>query len=148
MLLDYNTRFAFQVQANNPDFSYPAHFATIHEAFHRLNVSVDIVPSDADLSRYKLVIAPALYVLPERLADSLRTFVEAGGTLLTTLRSGVKDEANAVVDMPLPGLLAELCGVTIEDYDSLPGSEEQGLEFTGTVTRLSARHKPTSGATF
>ena len=134
MLLDYNTRFAFQVQANNPHFSYPAHFATIYEAFHRLNVSVDIVPPDADLSRYKLVTAPALYVLPERLADSLRTFVETGGTLLTTLRSGVKDEANAVVNMPLPGLLAELCGVTIQDYDSLPEGARQGLEFTTAVT--------------
>ena len=133
MLLDYDTRFAFQVQANNPQFSYPGHFATIYEAFHRLNVPVDIVPPDADLSNYKLVIAPALYVLPETLAGSLETFTEAGGTLLTTLRSGVKDEANAVVNMPLPGFLAELCGVTIQDYDSLPEGAGQGLEFTSVM---------------
>ncbi len=139
MLLDYDSRFAFQVQANNPNFSYPAHFATIYEAFHRLNVPVDIVPPDADLSRYKLVTAPALYVLDDALAGRLKTFVEAGGTLLTTLRSGVKDEANAVVDMPLPGLLAELCGITIEDYDSLPEGAGQGLEFTAVTPVGEAR---------
>ena len=133
MLLDYDTRFAFQVQANNPQFSYPEHFATLYEAFHRLNIPVDIVPPDADLSRYKLVVAPALYVLPEALAERLRTFTEAGGTLLTTLRSGVKNEANAVVNMPLPGLLTELCGVTIQDYDSLPGGAGQGLVFSGNI---------------
>ena len=134
MLLDYDTRFAFQVQANNPNFSYPAHFATIYEAFHRLNVPIDIVPPDADFSHYKLVIAPALYVLPEALAERLKAFTEAGGVLVTTLRSGVKDETNAVVDLPLPGLLAELCGVTIQDYDSLPEGAGQGLTFTDGIT--------------
>ncbi len=133
-LLDYDTRFAFQVQANNPQFSYPEHFATIYGAFHRLNVPVDIVPPDADLSRYKLVLAPALYVLPKGLVERLEAFTKAGGTLLTTLRSGVKDETNAVVDLPLPGLLAELCGVTVQDYDSLPEGVSQGLEFTNEVT--------------
>ncbi len=133
MLLDYDTRFAFQIQANNPHFSYPQHFATIYEAFHRLNVSVDVVPPDANLSNYKLVIAPALYVLPEPLAERLKTFIEAGGVLVTTLRSGVKDEANAVVDMPLPGLLAELCGITVQEYDSLPEGAGQGLEFQGGI---------------
>ncbi len=133
MLLDYDSRFAFQVQANNPQFRYPEHFATIYGAFHRLNISVDIVPPDADLSRYKLVITPALYVLPETLAERLKTFTKAGGVLVTTLRSGVKDEANAVVDMPLPGRLAELCGVTIQDYDSLPEGAGQKLEFASDI---------------
>ena len=137
MLLDYDTRFAFQVQANTPQFSYPEHFATLYEAFHRVNVPVDIVPPDADFSRYKLVIAPALYVLPEILAERLKTFTEAGGTLLTTLRSGVKDETNAVVNMPLPGLLAELCGITIQDYDALPEGMTQKLEFIHEVTPVS-----------
>ncbi|CAA9295407.1 MAG: GH42 [uncultured Chloroflexia bacterium] len=137
MLLSYDARFAFQVQANNPKFSYPGHFATLYEAFHSLNVPVDIVPPDADLSSYKLVIAPALYVLDETLAERLKAFTGAGGTFLTTLRSGVKDEANAVVNMPLPGLLAELCGITIEDYDSLPEGGGQGLEFTSGFTPAS-----------
>ena len=147
-LLDYDTRFAFQVQANNPHFSYPEHFSTIYEAFHRLNVPVDIVPPDADLSNYKLIIAPAPYVLPETLAERLKTFTEAGGTLLVTLRSGVKDEANAVVNLPLPGLLAELCGVTIQDYDSLPESEVARGSSSATTLRPQATRKLTSGATF
>ena len=134
MILSYDVRFAFQIQANNPGFHYPTHFSTIYEAFHRLNVPIDIIAPDADLSRYKLVLAPALYVLDEALAESLKAFTEAGGTLVATLRSGVKDEANAVVDMPLPGLLADLFGMTIRDYDSLPEDVSQPLEFTGGIT--------------
>lgn len=134
MLLSYDTRFAFQIQANNPGFSYPTHFSTIYEAFHRLHVPIDIVPPDADLSHYKLVIAPALYVLDETLAERLKAFTETGGTLVVTLRSGVKDEANAVVNMPLPGLLADLFGIIIQDYDSLPEDVGQPLEFKGSIT--------------
>jgi beta-galactosidase len=55
--------------------------------------------------------------------------VEAGGVLVVTQRSGVKDEANAVVNQRLPGLLAELCGVEVEEYDSLSADMHNELEF-------------------
>jgi beta-galactosidase len=65
------------------------------------------------------VIAPAFHVVTETDAENLKRFTEAGGALLITPRSGVKDTSNAVVNQPLPGLLAGLCGVEVEDYDSL-----------------------------
>jgi beta-galactosidase len=91
-------------------------------------VGVDIVPPTADLSPYRLVIAPALHVLDQATADNLRHYVENGGTLLTTARSGVKDETNAVVNVPLPGLLAEVCGVEVDEYDVLPSDVNVPLE--------------------
>ena len=48
MLLDYDSRFAFQIQANNPNFSYPAHFHAIYTALHRRNVAVDVIAGSAD----------------------------------------------------------------------------------------------------
>ena len=128
MLLSYDTRFAFQAQPNHNDFDYPAFFANYYTALHRRNVGVDIVPPTADLSRYRLVLAPALHVLSQDEADNLRRYVEAGGTLLATARSGVKDEVNAVVNAPLPGLLAEICGVEVDEYDALPADLDVPLE--------------------
>ena len=46
--------------------------------------------------------------------------MSGGGTLATTARTGVKDETNAVVNTPLPGFLADLCGVQVDEYDVLP----------------------------
>lgn len=129
MLLSYDSRFAFQIQPNNPGFNFTAHFQQFYRALHRRNVSIDIVAPDADLSPYRLLVAPALYVLPPALADNLRRYVEEGGVLLLTARSGVKDEANAVVETPLPGLLSDLCGVVVEEYDSLPPGVSQPLAF-------------------
>lgn len=129
MLLDYDNRFAFQIQGNNPNFTYPGHFQAIYSALHRRNVAVDVIAGDADFSKYKLIIAPAYYVLPEAVAAALESFARAGGVVLVTPRSGVKDTANAVVNMPLPGYLAELCGIVVEDYDSLPHDVHQPLAF-------------------
>jgi beta-galactosidase len=129
MLLDYDTRFAFQIQANNPQFTYSGHFRAIYSAFHKRNIAVDVVPPDAGLGKYKLVVVPAYYVLPEDVAERIVDFVQEGGTILVTPRTGVKDVTNTVVEMPLPGLLAEVCGVRVEEYDSLPAGLTQPLAF-------------------
>jgi beta-galactosidase len=128
MMLSYDSRFAFQLQPNNPKFSYSSHFHAIYHALYLQNVPVEIVAPTDDLTAYKLVIAPALYVLPDEVAGNLKRFVEGGGTLVVTSRTGVKDEANTVVNQRLPGLLAGLCGVEVEEYDSLAAGTENALE--------------------
>jgi beta-galactosidase len=130
MLLSYDSRFAFQIQPNNPGYSYPGHFHDIYRSFHARNIPVDVLAPTDDLSGYQLVLAPPLYVLPEAVAANLESYVRAGGTLVCFFRSGVKDEANAVVNRPLPGLLADICGVAVAEYDSLPPGAQNGLEWS------------------
>jgi len=136
----YDTRFAFQIQTNNPHFDYMDHVRAYHRAFHQRQVPVDIVAPTVSLSPYKLVLAPALHVVSEEVAENLKRYVEAGGVLVVTVRSGVKDMANAVFNQRLPGLLTDLCGVEVEEYDSLPADDTNPLEFL--VPELATRHPP------
>jgi beta-galactosidase len=129
MLLSYDSRFAFQLQTMNPGFSYANHFKNLYRAFSKSGLDVDVVSPDSDLSCYRLVIAPAFFVLSRAQAENLKGYVQAGGWLLVTPRSGVKDEANAVIDGPLPGLLAEMTGATVEDYDSPPQGSDYAVQF-------------------
>src|SRR5258708_30889110 len=129
MLLAYDSRFALQIQANNPDLGYSAYFYQLYHALHDLNVQVDVVAPTAELSDYKLVVAPLLHIVTPQIAANLESFVASGGTLLTGLRSGVKDEANAIVNMRLPGLLHSIAGVEVEEYDSLTPAMVQPLRF-------------------
>lgn len=46
-----------------------------------------------DLSQYRLVVAPMLFLMKEGFSQKLRTFVENGGTLLMTYFSGVVDDS-------------------------------------------------------
>jgi beta-galactosidase len=130
IMLSYDSRFAFQIQPNNPHFNYPDHFGAIYAGLHRANVTADVVAPTSDLAAYRLVIVPALYVTSEQTADNLRRFAEAGGVVAITQRSGVKDEQNRVVDQRLPGLLAELCGVEVEEYDSLTPEMYNCVEYS------------------
>ncbi len=145
MILSNDARFAFQIQGNNPQFNYNAHFVDIYRAFHRRQIMVDVVEPGADLSQYQIVVAPALHVVTEAIAENLKTYVSQGGTLVLTPRSGVKDASNAVVEMHLPGLLAELCGVEVEEYDSLPPEVKNQIEFVWPDKELSAAESPEVG---
>jgi beta-galactosidase len=130
MILSYDSRFAFQIQPNNPRFHYPEHFHQLYRAFYQHHAAIDVISPDADLSSYKLIIAPALHLVTAAVAENLKRYVEAGGTLVVTQRTGVKDESNTVVNQRLPGLLAEICGVEVDEYDSLSSSMQNSLQFT------------------
>jgi beta-galactosidase len=129
MVLSYDSRFAFQIQPQNPFFSYSEHFHQIYKSFYSQHISVDITSPIANLSDYKVVVAPAIHLLSPATAENLKQYVKAGGILMVTQRTGVKDELNAVVNQRLPGLLAEVCGVEVEEYISLSKDMENSLEF-------------------
>ncbi len=129
IILSYDSRFALDMQPNSSSFSYTRHVTDYYTALHNRSIPTAITSPDADLTPYRLVVVPALYVTDEATADSLGNYVERGGILVITARSGVKDSHNAVVDMPLPGLLARLCGVEVEDVDVLLAEDTRAVRF-------------------
>jgi len=90
-----------------------------HTAFVQQNVTTDALDPRADLSRYKLVIAPRLFVVDAAIAANLERFVAGGGVLCLTAASGVVDEYNVSFDTPRPGPLRELAGVEVSDLSPL-----------------------------
>jgi beta-galactosidase len=129
IIQSYDARFAFQVQGNSDSFGYENHVYQIYSALWKQGISVDVISPTADLSGYDLVIAPALHVLAGELTAHLQEYVRAGGALVVTPRTGVKDDANVVVNQPLPGLLADVCGVIVAEYDALTHETPQALAF-------------------
>ena len=141
IIQSYDSRFAFQGQPNHPRFSYENHITDIYRGFHRHNIPVDVISEKDSLAGYKLVIVPAMYVLTKQTAASLERFAADGGVVVFTVRTGVKDDFNAVVDMKLPGLVANLCGIEVDEYISLP--PEQGNQIQFDLPELNAAF-PTS----
>ena len=129
ILVSYDSRFALRIQPHNPAFDYKKHVRHIYTPLRRRHIAVDVINVEAELSTYKLVFAPALYILPQPVAARLKTFVANGGTLVLTPRCGVKDESNRVVDQPLPGLLAELAGAVVAEYDSPAPQMKNALQW-------------------
>ena len=132
IIYSFRQRYALDLQPQNPDLSYVAQILKYYKAFYDKNVGMDFVSEDADLLRYKLVVAPLLYITDGAIEGKFTEYVEQGGQLVLTMRCGVKDEANLCKeDTDPPGELCRVAGVTVEDYDCLNGaavSVEMGSE--------------------
>lgn len=83
------------------------------------NAPVDVVFPDSDFSRYKVLIAPMLYLTTPVLGEKIERYVEGGGILLTTYLSGIADETDLVYTTGYPGPLRAVTGVWVEEFDAL-----------------------------
>jgi beta-galactosidase len=98
-------------------------YAPLYEA----NVPVDFAHPGKDLSSYRLVIAPNLYLLTEESAANIRSFVEDGGTLLMSYFSGVVDACDHIRLGGYPAPFKELLGLVIEDFVPMATGETNRL---------------------
>ena len=83
----------------------------------RANMDVALINvANHDLSRYKLVIVPADYVMDQASAKALREYVSLGGTVLMTAFSAKIDEHAQWFGTPLPGRLSEVFGLKTNEF--------------------------------
>ncbi|WP_432627183.1 beta-galactosidase [Brotaphodocola sp.] len=101
-----------------------------YRALFDQNVPVDFIGVDDDLSRYKVVIAPLLYMVKPGLDQKIKKFAENGGTFITTYFSGLVDQDDLVVGA-YPGKLSGTLGIWVEENDALPEGEENSFLWNG-----------------
>lgn len=87
------------------------------------NVPVDIIGVDDDISNYKVVIAPLLYMTKTGYDEKIREYVKNGGTFITTYFSGIVNEHDLVMEGGYPGTLRDILGIWVEEQDALPENE-------------------------
>lgn len=110
---------AFKIQPQTEGMFYFEQIRLLHDAFSKYGLNVDIVGPDADISAYKIVAAPQMYVTDENTVKRLYEFAEKGGTVILTNRSGVKDAHNNCIMSQLPTVYRELVGAYVEEYDPI-----------------------------
>jgi beta-galactosidase len=138
----YDSRWSIHWQRHHKDFRYEAHFAQYYRPLAVRNLNVDVISADEPLDGYALVIAPALLILNEARSTHLKEFVRRGGSLVLTIRSGMKDEYNALLARRPPGPLSELAGVEVEDFYALHDPiHVEGDLFSGTSSIWAERLK-------
>jgi len=91
------------------------------------HIPVDIVEPYHDLTKYKVLFTPFTYIMSEQNALRLKEYVNNGGILISDARLAVKNEYNGIFSEPLPGLLTELFGITVDDFDLVESSENRKI---------------------
>jgi beta-galactosidase len=119
ILHSYDSRWAVNWQRHNKAFDPVANLVTWYGALRSQAHSVDIVNPSVSLSQYKLVLAPALNLLTDQQAKNLTDYVKAGGHLVLTQRSAMKNDDNGLFTERQPGPLAPLLGGRVDQFYAL-----------------------------
>ncbi|MFH8594668.1 beta-galactosidase [Streptomyces rimosus] len=107
------------------------HYRPLFEA----GVACDVVPPDRDLSDYRLVVVPNLYLLTDRAAERLTAYVRGGGHLLVSFFSGVVDACDRVHPGGCPGPLRSLLGLRVEEFWPLEEGATVGVRGVAAVRK-------------
>ncbi|SER50055.1 beta-galactosidase [Streptomyces sp. yr375] len=140
MLWDWNSWWAQNLAWRPSEDADPRERAdAFYEVLYDRHLTVDFAHPEADLSRYPLVVVPALYLMTEAAGNNLKEYVENGGTLVVSYFSGIVDEHDAVHEGAYPGALRDVLGLTVEEFSPLLQGESvrvtgpDGSELAGDV---------------
>ena len=97
--------------------------------YWRRGINVDILNGDSELDGYKVVIAPALFMLRDGFAERVEKFVEAGGTFIATWLTGIVNETGLCFRGGYPGTLRKVLGIWAEETDYLYEDETNEAMF-------------------
>ena len=137
LIKSYDNAWSHQAQPHSLSFDYNRLLQDYYAALQASHAGVDVTGVAADFSRYRLVLMPAFNLMTPAIADKCRTYVEAGGNLVVTFRSGTRNWDNSITTLPSPGYFAELAGVSLEEYDALSRGRQvmvQGKDWQGMAS--------------
>jgi beta-galactosidase len=127
------------------------YFDAIQRCYHYFwanGINVDIVNENSDISRYKLVVLPMLYLWRDGFSDRLREFVKNGGTLISTVFSGIVGENDlCFLGEATEEKLSDVMGYWVEETDSLYDGEANSTVYSGRefeLTELCEVLRPTT----
>ncbi|MEK3983347.1 beta-galactosidase [Paenibacillus sp. FSL K6-3166] len=129
IIFDWDNRWAIKDAQGirNSGLRYEETVLQHYRALWELGIPVDMIGSGDDLSDYKLVIAPMLYLISEENGKRIEKFVEQGGTFLATYWSGVVNETDLCHLGGFPGPLRRTLGIWAEETEGLHSRDLNGV---------------------
>lgn len=129
IIFDWENRWAIEETRGprNRDKNHDQTCMLHYRPFWMQGIPVDIVNMDCDLSKYKLIIAPMLYMVRSGVGESIEAYVRDGGTFVTTYLSGIANETDLCFLGGFPGPLRNLLGIWAEETDVFYDHQKQSI---------------------
>ncbi len=135
ILWDYESEWAVAgpcMPSSRLDYVTAAH--TVHRLLRDRGVTCDVVHPDTDLTGYRMVVVPTLYLVSDAQAAAIADAAEAGAHVIVTYFSGISDPDDHVRLGGYPGAFRDLLGLRVEEFFPLRPDESVGLTGGGTGT--------------
>ena len=72
-------------------YNYSDEILRFYKAIRKKGINVDIIKPTDDFSKYKVGIAPLMYIVDDKTTNNIKKYVKEGGTFIAGFRFGIKD---------------------------------------------------------
>ena len=118
------------------DKKYVATAEKHYKGFMQNHVDINVIYPDSNFDKYKIIVAPMLYMLKPGVTEKIEEFVNNGGTFITTTFSGIADEYDRLYTNGFLGPLQKVMGLWVEEVDSLYESQSNSIKFSKAPSGL------------
>lgn len=128
-LFNIDNAWETEIQKQTYQWNFENHMDKYYSTVKSFCAPVDFISEDKDFSVYPMLIAPAYQLLDKELVDKWKSYVENGGNLVLTCRTGQKDRNGHLFEAPWAASISELIGGKIIMYDLLPAEMQAKITF-------------------
>ncbi len=119
-LMNFENRWDIDNHKQNIRWDTTGHWLKYYRALKSLEAPVDVITEDKDFSKWRYLVAPSYQLVDKDLIVRFTQYVENGGTLILTCRSGQKDRRGHIWESLWAEPIYNLIGSAIPRYDVLP----------------------------
>lgn len=129
----YNHENTWEMQKNRQttEWDTEKHIDKYYNALKNFGAPVDFIDERNDFSAYNVMIAPAYQMIDEALVERWKEYVENGGNLVLTCRTGHKTRNGQLFEAPFAAPTRPLTGAAIDFYDLLLPHAPDSVSFEG-----------------
>ncbi len=122
-----------EVAKHNSRWDTWQHYYIYYQKMKTMGVPVTFLQeSDSfDVKKYPFLVAPAYEMVDSPLVSKLRRYAAAGGTLILSTRTGMKDNNGHLWEALLQQPIWSLIGARVEYYDHLPAEQKGSILMQG-----------------
>lgn len=131
----YNQESEWVTQYQKGQFKqrYQDNIIHVHRVFYESNQEYNMVDLRNLKNEYRLIIIPEHVLIEAAVAETIRRFVEKGGTVIMTGYSGNVDETGKAFSSSKPGYLSDVFGIRVAGFcrTNIKGFHSKGAEIIG-----------------
>jgi beta-galactosidase len=120
ILYSSDSYYGIEFMKFSDNVNYRTILSQMYGALYRSNVGVDFIfPESTNLSDYKVIVVPPLYVASDEVLNRLVDYVHGGGNLVMACKSGFTNEYDTVRWTMAPGPLRKAAGFRYQEFSNL-----------------------------
>lgn len=125
VLYSFDNIWSWKAQPQSVEFDFTKELVRLYTPFYNHNTNIDVISVNKDFSGYEIVVVPVMKLIDKELAKRLGKFAANGGTVIFSYRTGIKNDNNNIyLGKVFPGYVKEMCGLEIEESESLQKGQE------------------------